>query len=583
MRLTYTILVPLLLFFSSPIFCQEGLDHIWLFGYATDADSIDHFGGSVMDFNDDTLRLYKHERDMDFEQTNASICDTLGNLRFYTNGLTVANSMHNTVQNGECCLSPDTHPALPQEKLRQGVILLPRPGVKGEYYVLHLAIQLIQGQFVDVGCSPLYYTRIDGNANDGQGKVAEKNTILLSDTLDVGKITATRHANGRDWWVVVPQFRTNTLYSILVSPEGFTVQEQEIGLPIANGLGQGVFSPDGRYYANITLNSGIECAAYIYEFDRCSGTFSDQVHIPLQCGSASAGAAVSANSRFLYLSHYRWIYQLDLWAEDIAATLDTVAVYDGYEEPIPGFDDLSLPTRFFLAQLAPNGKIYINTTNSVRSLHVINNPDLPGDSCDVQQHAIQLPTLNAFSMPNFPNYKLRSLAGSSCDTLGPVAAFSAAPDGLSVTFSDESLKSPTSWVWDFGDGGMSTSPSPVHEYAVEGSYEVCLSVSNLYGVDTLCQMVEVQLTSTGEEKPSPIVEIFPNPSGGEFWLRTTGLANGQPVVLELYSAAGQLLRRTTAAPNVEEEVLVEDRPAGVYFYRVLQGGELLNNGKWVVR
>ena len=57
-------------------------------------------------------------------------------------------------------------------------------------------------------------------------------------------------------------------------------------------------------------------------------------------------------------------------------------------------------------QLGPDGKIYISANNSIPNLHVINNPDLPGDSCDVCQHCIELPTFNAFSMPNFPNYRL---------------------------------------------------------------------------------------------------------------------------------------------------------------------------------
>lgn len=41
--------------------------------------------------------------------------------------------------------------------------------------------------------------------NGGLGAVTEKNQVLLEDSLSVGKITAVRHANGRDWWVLMPQ------------------------------------------------------------------------------------------------------------------------------------------------------------------------------------------------------------------------------------------------------------------------------------------------------------------------------------------------------------------------------------------
>jgi hypothetical protein len=270
-----------------------------------------------------------------------------------------------------------------------------------------------------------------------------------------------------------------------------------------------------------------------------------------------------------------------LLADDLYESIDTVATYDGYEEPIPGTEGLSLATVFFMAQLAPNGKIYLNTTNSVRSLHVINQPDLPGDSCDVQQHAIQLPTLNAFSLPNFPNYKLRNLVGSPADTLGPIAAYGFTPGGLTLSFEDESLKSPTAWQWDFGDGGSSTEQNPVHEYAQEGEYEVCLSVSNLYGADTLCQTVEVQLTSTGEPGSAAVAEVFPNPTQGELWLRTTGLEAEQAVFLEIYAPSGQLLQRQNYLPNDVQSVSFKGWPQGLYFYRVVQNGQLLRSGRLV--
>ena len=127
------------------------------------------------------------------------------------------------------------------------------------------------------------------------------------------------------------------------------------------------------------------------------------------------------------------------------------------------------------------------------------------------------------------------------------------------------------------------SPRPEHVNEVEGAYNVCLTVSNPRGADTLCQVVEAQVTSTEDADRAMLAEVFPNPSGGPLWLRTAGLPGSEPVVLELYSAAGQLLRRSTAAPNGEEELEVEELPAGVYYYRVMRAGLVLGNGKWVVQ
>lgn len=70
----------------------------------------------------------------------------------------------------------------------------------------------------------------------------------------------------------------------------------------------------------------------------------------------------------------------------------------------------------------------------------------------------------------------------------PTADFSATPRAgdppLTVAFTDLSTGAPTSWAWDFGDGGTSTSENPTHVYAAHGSYTVTLTATNAYGSDT---------------------------------------------------------------------------------------------------
>jgi PKD repeat protein len=63
-----------------------------------------------------------------------------------------------------------------------------------------------------------------------------------------------------------------------------------------------------------------------------------------------------------------------------------------------------------------------------------------------------------------------------------VAAFSASPTSgstpLSVSFTDNSTGSLTSWIWAFGDGNTSTEKNPVHTYNKTGRYTVSLTVNN---------------------------------------------------------------------------------------------------------
>lgn len=66
--------------------------------------------------------------------------------------------------------------------------------------------------------------------------------------------------------------------------------------------------------------------------------------------------------------------------------------------------------------------------------------------------------------------------------LAPVAMWSATPVGgaapLTVQFTDASTGTPTSWLWNFGDGNTSTVQNPSHMYLNPGNYTVTLQVGN---------------------------------------------------------------------------------------------------------
>ncbi|MFN2137407.1 MAG: PKD domain-containing protein [Candidatus Promineifilaceae bacterium] len=82
----------------------------------------------------------------------------------------------------------------------------------------------------------------------------------------------------------------------------------------------------------------------------------------------------------------------------------------------------------------------------------------------------------------------------------PRATFSASPlfgiAPLTVAFTDESGGVPSSWSWDFGDGGTSTEQHPTHTYSQEGIYDVTLTISNAIGSDTKFAPNYVTVTDT---------------------------------------------------------------------------------------
>jgi len=523
---------------------------------------------------------------MNLQRTNASICDTAGNLLFYTNGIFIANAIHEQMENGDG-LNPGqftddfAEHGLPIE---QGVIFLPFPDKDSLYFLLHLARDwsgiVSPGSYV----RRCYYSLIDQRLDNHRGGVIDKNHLIIGDTLNVGKLCAVKHANGRDWWSIIQEYDANRFYRMLINPNGIHLNEpQTLDNAIYSGAGQVVFSPDGAKFVQYTLRSvQLGHFIYIYDFDRCTGLLSNPVMINfLDDEIIAGGAAISPNSRFLYISAYRYIYQYDLWADDIAATKDTVAVYDGFSSPFG--------TRFYFSQLAPDGKIYINCTNGVDVMHVINNPDLPGLLCDVCQHCVQLPTYNAFSMPNFPNYRLHHLEGSSCDTLRqpPTAAWSYDTEALDLAFQDGSYHDIRAWHWDFGDGVTDTVPNPAHTYAAEGLYQVCLAVSNPRGADTLCRDIKV-LTNRVEEATGGISgSISPNPvTNGKALLKLEALVKlklNTPQVIIRDALGHELLREPVQVIDgkMQQELTLTHLPVGMYICTIEQEGEIVWQSKIV--
>lgn len=83
----------------------------------------------------------------------------------------------------------------------------------------------------------------------------------------------------------------------------------------------------------------------------------------------------------------------------------------------------------------------------------------------------------------------------------PVANFSGTPTTgnapLSVTFTDQTSNSPSTWSWTFGDGSTSSDQNPVHVYNAAGSYTVRLIASNTAGADTLERANYIVVTTPG--------------------------------------------------------------------------------------
>jgi hypothetical protein len=505
----------------------------------------------------------------DFYLTQVVMSDSSGNLAFYFNGIDVWNAQHQLMENGEW-LNTGTFAEDRKEygyPIVQGAIGLPFPDHPDQYFLLYGTL-ILNNDPLTIYMDSVYFSLVEMNDNVPLGEVVEKQVLVLSDTLDVGRITATKHANGRDWWITVAEYDRVAYYTFLLDPNGLQqVELQEIHAGYnhsQSGAGESRFSPDGAYFSRHILNLTFNYVE-LFHFERCTGTLSNYQRIDLPELACQGGVAFSPNSRYVYIPSCLYIYRLDLWATDIEASLEVVAEYDG-------FDSIS-PTNFANCALAPDGKIYIvPSAGGSDKMAIIHRPNDPNPQ--IEQHALHLPTINSRTVPNNPYYRLGPLDGSPCDTLGldnhPLARFTYFDTSLTVSFMEVSSYEPTSWQWDFGDGQSSLLPNPVHTYADTGTYHVCLTVSNANSSDTFCRWITVQElpSSTTQLTSENILRVHPNPASTAIHFTLPWEGNARIAVLDITGQVRQT-HRGVGAVTLD----VSDLPSGYYYLVVEQGGQ----------
>ncbi len=306
------------------------------------------------------------------------------------------------------------------------LLITPNPASDSLFYLFSIGI---------TGSSQfgLFYSIINPYYNNFNGIVTAKNTMLSNHQMCDG-VTAVKHGNGRDWWLVVRPSNgvggipMNDFYSFLISPSGIQGPiVQSLGsLGSTNGGGIS-FSHSGNKIFFVNWRGLIE----LYDFDRCSGVITNPVNIRQENTAAPypyyVGSEFSASDSVMYVSSTDLpsvLLQYNLTAANIAGSCDTIA-------------SISYPTYCGgLLRLAPDGKIYWSsswydgthynfpypdsTFNMYNmNLSVINQPESLGTACDFQPFSFYLGGKRTYyGLPNNPNYNMSAWGGSICDTLG---------------------------------------------------------------------------------------------------------------------------------------------------------------------
>jgi PKD domain/Secretion system C-terminal sorting domain len=551
------LIIICLLVCSCSVLAQKH-DNYWLFGYTgweqgPVGDSIG-LTGMYFDTNYQPVFVNREDLFINFLTSKSFICDSMGNIQVSCNADNIYNNFNEVVENGNNLTEDNCFTGC---NYLQGTIILPYPSTNNKYWIFSTQKGFATPPNAWLIYTHLFASLVDMAGNNGHGEVIERKKMILMDTLAANKITAVKHANGRDWWVLGLRDVSNQYFRFLVDPTGIhNMGKISAGINEGLSLGNAIFSPDGTKYARLD-DTWVHIPAHlsVFEFDRCSGYLIHLGTDTLPQPSFGGGIAFSHDSRYLWMSKVDGLYQYDLHDPDFLNT----SVFVPHPTP-------STSTDLHIAQLGPDGRIYINKGRSTMSLPCINYPHRPTDHADYNMSGYQLLTYSDFTMPNQPWFRLGPVDGSACDTLGldnhPLCAWryeleDSTAQTLSVTFTDLSTYQPDTWLWYFGDGATSTERYPQHTYDSAGIYTACLVVSNAYSSDTMCQMINLGMVSSAwgaiDEVTKGILSLQPNPASTQVQVNLT-LPDGFEGQLQVMDVLGRTY--TTQSVQAQQQIAI---------------------------
>jgi hypothetical protein len=558
----------------------------WVMGYSSGTGNPDY---SVMHLNFSSGQCvveYPFDQVLSYWETSSSISNAEGNVILSTNGQQIFGQYGVIIEDTiaydgiygywDYFNGPDQPYGFPQ---MDGAIILPVPETENEYEVIyHYGVS----DFGSFKISQLRSARIRFRAFNDFEVLYKDQPVGNSVAWWRGHINAVRHANGRDWWVIAFQNDSKTYFAFLLDPQGIQLHHSaEVDVVIEGGLGDASFSKSGNYYARMdAVEFTVGQFISVFSFDRCAGDLTRIATIQTPTASFYTGVAFSPSERYLYGDDRTHLWQWDLEAADIPGSQLLIDTFDGFVQP--GWFELA----FAHLTEAPDGRIYMVPPNgSSDFFHVIDRPNLGGKDCWLRQHHLNLHRPKARTAPNVANFRLGPLDGAPCDTLGinnlPVAWWRYEEDQVgfwqNIRFTDLSYFDPTTWHWDFGDGTTSSEQHPVHDFE-PGLYQVCLTVSNAFASDSMCEWIEILLTSTNDLK-SGSISIFPNPFEDFIEIKNTD-DNLSIVNFELVDMHGRTLLSKPSI-SIPSRLFLPDLPSGIYFIIIQEQGKEIKTFKMI--
>ncbi len=475
----------------------------------------------VITYSHDSATFYAVPGWWSGTEAGATISTPCGNYLFGSRGgLAIANEAGQPIEGGNPLdtLNPYDSSARAWIQKYQRFLIVPQPLSRTCYWVF--AYSQIRPNF-----QPLRYHVVDMAANNDAGRVVRKAVGFTRNPTRL--VTATQHANRKDFWVMTRDVLTREYLAYRLSERGLdTVPVRSPGLYTPDSVGLLRFSADGTRLAAPSCHTDtagrmtiMQCLA---RFEPSTGRVRDELVLKTQRivdrsngyqNGQFRGGEFSPSGRFFYLQHF-WYSQpdcnnsscsTDIWQYDLAAgspdqisrSAYRVSLGSGGGAPLCGL------------QLTPTGLLVVfplfGDPIYQHWLPVIRRPDTPGSGCDFQQQAIQIPLQSVGASPNVINSMLldtvaeiRHLGG--CGTASDTVQLWLANPGCAAAVR-----------WDFGDpasGAANTTTEwfPRHPFSEPGTYRVTATTDD---GRTFARLVPVDAATA-----SPAPNIFtPNADG----------------------------------------------------------------------
>ncbi len=447
----------------------------------------------------------------------ASVSDPVtGQYLFSTNGGRMLNKNNAVMHNGHLLagvLKADQH------------LIVPKPGSTNTYYAFTTA----WGSSNNLG---IHYHAVDMQQQNGLGTVAVRDKQLLKGPT-TARITAVRHCNGLDYWIITHKANSDSFFVFKVSNAGVdtipvisTVGVAQPYIPFhsqggqqsVDGFGVVKASPNGRMLA-ISIDSDSLPVLEVFNFDNSSGVISNPNTIVYPGKKGPYGISFSPDSRKLYavpstvVMDTSFLYQYDVSGGNTPLVASTETLIKSVPQSNGWLGDL---------QIGPDGKIYIPRYGK-DTLAVITDPNNSGVACNFQLSGLKIPGYaGTLGLPNLilsnsigiqlnvPDVQLCSTFTTSVVDAGP--GFSSYQWNTGATTQTISISAPGQyWVTVTNDQGCQRTDT-VGAYVLVPGKETILACDTFHANVTQGGVLQYNWYDGG------IIPIRDFTTSGQYWV-----------------------------------------------------------------